>query len=817
MKYRVVVLLCLFLAASLSAVRNWETYTNTTHIFDVAELDGRLWLATWGGLVEFDPSTGAFLQTYTNVDGLISQDVRSVATLPLTGELFAGTSDMGISRLVNGEFQVPLTTITGLADDRIRDIAVYDSLLFVATATGVSVFTSSSDFPFPLFIDTFAAGDGPSVDEMTSLGVTGFRYLVCQHPAGIDYVHVDSILAASSWHNVQMADIAPELSQAVLSQMHVRRNCVALATNMGAVVLSGFPATLSYRHYDAQNMLEADTVFPVYLDHQGDLWLSYGAWNNEGLQLDSPDSLAAVVRIDLQQDEVQTWSLEEGLTTTGVMGFFEHGGATWVYTWGEGCFRLEEPTWIQYMPQSLSANTITAFAVDHDGRLWAASGYLGTPATSTGTRGVSSFDYETSTWQNYRFGATPLHSDNINCLAVDAENRVWMGSYGANSDEGWGGGVSIYDQQADSWRRLYSYNSGLSNGVITTITTDMREQAQDSPAMWVSCLGAGSGSVVVLGMDANADDQFLVPWGDDDYQNTVSIYMDDEVCLFGAYYDGVMLWDEAGVTPVTDSPHWQHPPFSSLYSNGYINGIVRQEDDWSREWWFAGTTGLYAWDGTDWFKLDIDIKRRIWSAEDQAWVDLPHDRGKYYVGEQKLFGGEATTPTAMLTDPFGRVWMGTESNGICVYDPYTDRYSTYNTANAPLLSNHVTALAYEPRSGRLYIGTPKGLSSVEVGRAEKWHNRLDNILAAPNPFRPDSGETFVIANGEEGSMPIGDWQCRIYDIAGELVLTLDEDRYYQFSWDGNNAVGRQCSSGIYFYVIYDGDGRTRRGTVALIR
>ena len=49
---------------------------------------------------------------------------------------------------------------------------------------------------------------------------------------------------------------------------------------------------------------------------------------------------------------------------------------------------------------------------------------------------------------------------------------------------------------------------------------------------------------------------------------------------------------------------------------------------------------------------------------------------------------------------------------------------------------------------------------------------------------------------------------KIYNIAGQEVKTLvDEEQapgYYSVSWDGRDGLGKEVSSGIYFYRLHAG-------------
>ncbi|MDD4147461.1 MAG: T9SS type A sorting domain-containing protein, partial [Candidatus Cloacimonetes bacterium] len=94
---------------------------------------------------------------------------------------------------------------------------------------------------------------------------------------------------------------------------------------------------------------------------------------------------------------------------------------------------------------------------------------------------------------------------------------------------------------------------------------------------------------------------------------------------------------------------------------------------------------------------------------------------------------------------------------------------------------------------------------------------LETLKAFPNPFRPD-GHTYVqILNLPKDSMPAGKNECRIYSASGQLVKKLDESPFSRFERDGKHNKGTIVSSGIYFFVVTDSDGKSARGKIAVIR
>ena len=104
------ILTLILASAMLYGIRNWKTHTNTTHLFDLYELNDTIYIATWGGFVIFDMETGQFTKTYTNVDGLESQDFRALAGFKESGEILAGTNAGGLERYIDGEFSIPIST-----------------------------------------------------------------------------------------------------------------------------------------------------------------------------------------------------------------------------------------------------------------------------------------------------------------------------------------------------------------------------------------------------------------------------------------------------------------------------------------------------------------------------------------------------------------------------------------------------------------------------------------------------------------------------------------------------------------------------------
>lgn len=77
-------------------------------------------------------------------------------------------------------------------------------------------------------------------------------------------------------------------------------------------------------------------------------------------------------------------------------------------------------------------------------------------------------------------------------------------------------------------------------------------------------------------------------------------------------------------------------------------------------------------------------------------------------------------------------------------------------------------------------------------------SNLDEVIVYPNPFEMAmaSGGTLKFVRLPTQAT------IKIYNLAGELVRTLDKNNAYnRLEWDGKNEYGEKVASGLYFYVI----------------
>ena len=87
----------------------------------------------------------------------------------------------------------------------------------------------------------------------------------------------------------------------------------------------------------------------------------------------------------------------------------------------------------------------------------------------------------------------------------------------------------------------------------------------------------------------------------------------------------------------------------------------------------------------------------------------------------------------------------------------------------------------------------------------------------PNPFIPSEGHENIIFEGLNENAKI-----YIYSLDGELVFETEDANIvyygegYRFIWDGKNKNGKALASGVYLYVIDNGN-ELDKGKIAIVR
>lgn len=206
--------------------------------------------------------------------------------------------------------------------------------------------------------------------------------------------------------------------------------------------------------------------------------------------------------------------------------------------------------------------------------------------------------------------------------------------------------------------------------------------------------------------------------------------------------------------------------------------------------WVGAAGGVAVYDNPD----------RIWNSTDQDPLakfarqpGLELSDGIYH----PLLASE--TVTAIAVDGGNRKWCGTKANGVFLISEDGEKeLEHFNVDNSPLLSNEISSIAINEKSGEVFFGTSEGLISY-MGIATEPEDAYTDVYVYPNPVRETYDGPVVVTGLME------DTDVKITDISGNLVFH-GTSFGGQASWDGKNLNGNRCHTGVYLVFLNNKSG-----------
>ena len=185
-------------------------------------------------------------------------------------------------------------------------------------------------------------------------------------------------------------------------------------------------------------------------------------------------------------------------------------------------------------------------------------------------------------------------------------------------------------------------------------------------------------------------------------------------------------------------------------------------------------------------------------------IKIPYEEG----GTDAYYLLENDKVTAIAIDGANRKWLGTELSGVYLVNETGETIiENFTSENSPLISNNITSISINDKTGDVYIGTNKGLVSYK-SIAIEGHEDYSDVYAYPNPVREDYTGTIVVTGLKENSF------VKITDLNGNLIYQ-GKSLGGQIGWDGNNPDGKRVKSGIYLVLAVD-EANKKESAVAKI-
>lgn len=294
-------------------------------------------------------------------------------------------------------------------------------------------------------------------------------------------------------------------------------------------------------------------------------------------------------------------------------------------------------------------------------------------------------DPDPTRWKTYTMDNSALINNYVNCVAVDSNDRIWVGNYY--------GDVTEFD--GAEWRHHVTVNSGVFNNTIRVIAVDhdntiwagsdsglhcFKNDAWTSPHLFTNAYGYRSIADIAIAPDNtlwitafraglwhyDSGIWSSLLWSPyENYANRITVTPAGDIWLTSGNY--VIFFDKQyeGFNITT----YTAPRYTGIPVMGK-NGML---------WVTSPYYGLSRFDGLNWISYNSDNS------------GLP----RHYV-------------RAIALDKDDDPWIGTDG-GLVHFDGST--WTIYNTENSGLLSNYITGIAFDSKNN-IWVSTFGGGLSV---------------------------------------------------------------------------------------------------------
>lgn len=736
----------------------WNVYTSMREINSVSILGNEVWAASTGGLFRFDAAGLGNVKKFTTLDGLLSNELYS-GIADLNGNIWAGAVDGSISvYFPTGDYWRVISDIrnSGESNRRINHFFQYGNLMFFASEFCIVKFSISQfqfvDQPYIYYIQGHTKAPANWIHVVNDTIWTATDY-------GIAYANVNSSLpVGSSWKNYTTSNSV--LNRNLINTIGYFGNKVYFGTDSGMVRYNN-GILEKYEPLFNGNPVR-DPIKTISVAGNSMYFSSYRNSNR----------IYKVVSGNINQAQ-EVYS--------GVVNNFKAGsnGNLYIGTDLSGVDVFKNNAHNFVFPNGQLSNLALNINVDLNGNAWVVSGSVGSNWwTNSGI-----YRYNGLEWNNYTFSNFPVMGQGC-CgwvsLYADRNSDVWV--------SGWGRGLlKIHGNELTR----YNENNSILQAVGPDFVLVYGADEDNAGKLWVANnlveknIVNFTDQISYPAPAANSFQCFFINLVIDNY-NTKWMPLHDVEGLFR----GLMYFNE------NTNPRGGLIPYGNLGANvSKLNDILVDNNG---EVWIATNNGI---------TIIPDPSQVV----NNPGITNPFNY-KMSIVENGLSTPLTENVTSIDVDALNNKWIGTISNGLLYVSPDgTTLLKRFNVTNSPLLDNQVNSIKSDRKTGTVYFGSNKGISSYSTIAITPLSD-CDKITVGPNPFIVPGNSSLRIDGLVEEST------VKILSISGALVAEFETAGGRVTTWDGRDTYGNYVSSGIYIIAGYNKDGsKVCRGKVAIIR
>jgi streptogramin lyase len=750
---------------ALSGVGDWKSYTAKREVRDLTlggAGDSLLWAATSGGMFSSTPHLHEYHE-YTTSEGLKTIDLTAIAS-DASGNIWIGAQNGFLQMYNPAANQWRYFSDIAVRTDpnkRINALDVVGDTLYILSDIGVSLFSISRS-EFGDTYTRFGAQPNQVVGSATCLKILGGNLWVgTRNGVASTSVSNPNPSAPESW---QLYTTAQGLSSSLVTRLSSIDTVLLASTSNGLNAFGGgswnlVPGTAGLNLLGVTDEF-TQFAYPYNCPGYVAFVTNHDVWLYDGITPSKIDSLNSYTLTTISHD--------------GLLGTQNSGALSYVY-----CTRIYPPGINPaisdiYFPPGPPSNKFVGLAVDNRGVVWSGTGI---------SNGEGFMSFDGTSWRSY----TPATDSR---LANGNFYRVNIGNNNAKWVSAWGDGVALLDD-AGTIQKVFNATNGLSPSidplfvVVGGVATD-----QNGTAWIANRTPRGDTTLVTLAPDSSIG----YTLGISTRTPPVTVLADVVIDQFGtkwftnfSRFEGVLpyaLWfyNEHYALPNT-SGGWGKMTTADGLSTNKVYSIAAGRDG---EMWIGSDQGV---------SIIFDPSN-------------PYDVAQYHpqqVADQII--------QCIVVDPLNNKWLGTRQ-GVFVLSPdgttLLNRYTVQNT-EGKLLDDDVASMAIDGRTGIVYMGTEKGLSTLRTPALEPQRS-FGDLVFYPNPMIIPSQSDLTIDGLIENSL------IKIITVQGSLVAEFRSPGGRVAYWDGRMTNGEYAGTGIYLVVAYSEDGtKVAKGKVAVIR
>ena len=733
-------------------IDTWKNYTDMKSLRAVVMNEGVLWGATSGGLFSSD---GGTIVKYTNSEGLSSNDLTALA-VDGSGRIWIGSEQGDIDvfdPMTRQWLYIRDVVLSNRIQKSIRSFWVTSDSVFVATDFGVSVFRLSR-WEFGDTYANFGFASQAGVNQILILNDQ--LWLATDLGVATAPRYSVNLSSPSSWTRFQSTEGLPADAATSITAFH---DTIVVGTTLGVAYksLSGFQGLSSSMGMQIKTLVSSANRLLIL-------------WNRPPYALAALTSVLDSLAPALSDPQ---WMGNDVVTdSTGTQVF--------IATAGDGIHQRGTVT-ATIIPNGPQSNLFSSLAVDARGVLWCASGISG---QGHGFYRCDPSLPETKQWQNFAVGSNSVMStDDYYKVSAGSGGRIWVSS--------WGRGV--VEIAGDTIRRKINENS----------TPNLASSVFSTPPF-----------VVVGGVATDPD-------GKDWFVNRTALNGNYLARLISdtsfSFYTNLLSPGQGLFTAIVvdqNGTKWManaepfNKPATGLY---YFNEQDRVPGTSVSGGWGMMTTADGLPNNTV-LSVAVDRDGSVCIGTDLGLMivsDPLYPRQRHF----SSFPLREQSIQAIAIDAVNNKWVGTKEGVFVMNGDATQILQQYTVSSTggKLVDNDVRAIAIDQQRGRAYLGTEKGLSSIEIAPVSTARS-FATIRVAPNPFKVPSGTPLEIRNLVSESF------IKILAVDGSLMTEFRAQGGGRAFWDGTDSFGNLVGSGIYFVVAYAQNGdQVGSGKIAVIR